>query len=361
MKTKKDFYKAIEKSLADEEFQLAIPDDFDYNSFEERNSPYFEKYGYEFSNVYARVYEHYNGIASEKYMPSPFWYWYVTPYLNRWPDSDFYTDKSNYDRVFPDVKKPETVIKRQFGYYWDCNNKQIERARAVAIIKDSICSDGLIVKPTSPKDTGCGRGVARIQTAEEVESVVDSFPCDFIIQRTLKCCPELAKYNPTSCNTVRVMTLRLGTSIINVGNFLRFGSQETYVDNISAGGGMIQVLQDGTICSKVGRLKKFDSQTVPESRFPAWNEILGASFELHSRIPTMDLCGWDFTVDASGEPVMIELNRLPGCMGLQALAGPIFGEDLTDEIMERMKFSQTLNRVSYRRVYQDGRSSVNVF
>lgn len=297
-----------------------------------------------------------NGIYSEKYIPASVYVSSIIFRLNDLQYSAAYVDKGFYDTLFPDVNRPKTFIKNVNGFYYDDKN---------AISKEEAISRCLNLKEAiiKPSVFGTwGEGVKLFHTdngfiPELNMSVPDLFlqyKKSFIIQSKLEQHPDLAKLNPTSVNTIRVMSYRKENEVIILYAVIRIGRLGKVVDNETAGGIKADInLQTGRIkgpafgSPKEKNMPQTDSGTTLDNYLiPSFPEVLEFVKNLHLRLPYFRLIGWDISVDKEGKPVMIEWNRSSELS--QVAHGPAFG-DYTEEILatalkERNTLTESINR-----------------
>ena len=161
---------------------------------------------------------------------------------------------------------------------------------------------------------------------------------NFIIQEKFEQHPDMAKLNPTSVNTIRVMSYRRNGEITILYAVVRIGREGKVVDNETAGGIKADInLQTGRINGvafgnpKEKTMPKTDSGVVLDNySIPSFPVILEFVKSLHERLPYFNLIGWDISVDKDGNPIMIEWNKAAELS--QVAHGPAFGE-YTEEIL----------------------------
>ena len=176
-------------------------------------------------------------------------------------------------------------------------------------------------------------------------SVADMFSHyknSFIIQSKLEQHPDLARLNPTSVNTIRVMSYMKDNEVIILYAIIRIGRMGQVVDNETAGGikadidlqtGRIKGLAYGSPTEK--NMPQTDSGAVLDGYLiPSFPQVLDFVKDLHYRLPYFRIVGWDITVDKNGKPVMIEWNRQAELS--QVAHGPAFGE-YTEEILSKAR------------------------
>lgn len=297
-----------------------------------------------------------NGIYSEKYIPASV---YVTSIIYRLNDLQYcpaYVDKGFYDTLFPDVNRPKTFIKNVNGFYYDDKNP-ISKAEAI-----DRCSNlkEAIIKPSVFGTWG--EGVKLFHTENGIIPDMDmsindlfaQYKKGFIVQSKLEQHPDLARLNPTSVNTIRVMSYRKEDEVIILYAVIRIGRLGKVVDNETAGGIKADIdLQTGRIKGPAfgnpteKNMPQTDSGAVLDNYLiPSFPQVLDFVKNLHLRLPYFRLIGWDISVDTNGQPVMIEWNKSAELS--QVAHGPAFG-DYTEEILatalkERNTLVESLNR-----------------
>ena len=302
---------------------------------------YFKKhFGREVPTYWHQYLYSRNGIYSEKYIPASIYNSSIIYSLNNFQFSLAYVDKGFYDTLFPDVNRPITLIKNVNGFYYDDKNP-ISKEEAI-----ERCSniEKVVIKPCILGHWGKGVNLFHAENGfipEMNMSVTDLFSRyekNFIIQSKLEQHPDLARLNPTSVNTIRVMSYRRENEVVILYATIRIGREGQFVDNETAGG----IKAD--IDLETGRIKgpAFGSPTEPimpqtdtgvdldSLLIPSFPQILDFVKDLHFRLPYFRLIGWDVSIDVEGKPVMIEWNRSAELS--QVAHGPAFG-DYTEEIL----------------------------
>lgn len=312
---------------------------------------YFKKYvgknvpTYWHQYIYSR-----NGLYSVKYIPASIYYSSILYRLNYHRFGYAYVDKGFYDTLFSDVNRPRTIIKNINGFYYDAN-KSISKEEAI-----SICSDlnGAVIKPSIFGHWGKGVELFHANNGfvpefnGSVEDLFAKYNRNFIVQEKLIQHPDLAKLNPSSVNTIRVLSYRNYNETRILYAVIRIGRKGKSVDNETAGGIKADIdLMTGRIKGPAfGNSKEKDMQetdsgvALDQYLLPSFSGIMDFVKDLHSRLPYFKLIGWDISVDANGDPVMIEWNK--GAELSQVAHGPAFG-DYTEEILtEAFKEKNTL-------------------
>lgn len=318
---------------------------------------YFKKnFGREVPTYWHQYLYSRNGLYSERYIPASI---YNSELLYRLNNNRFglpYADKGFYDTLFPNINRPRTLIKNMNGCFFD-NSNPITEKEAEEICKNT---EGVIIKPTLGGHWG--KGVRFFHTEEgyipELNmSLHDLFlqsKKNFIIQERLEQHPDIAKLNPTSVNTLRVLSYRTVDKEIKVlYAVIRIGRKDKVVDNETSGGIKADIdLQTGRIkgdafgSPKEKKMPQTDSGVVLNNYLiPSFPSVLEFVKDVHARLPYFNLIGWDIAVDKEGNPVLIEWNRAAELS--QVAHGPAFG-DYTEEILSVVKREKNTRYCDYQ-------------
>ena len=278
-----------------------------------------------------------NGGLSH-YMPDKFYYPFVDEYFTNPQHSKSFDDKNLYDLFFHDVKRPKTLFRKIRNLYLNSDYQVISREQALRLAKDN---DEVILKIT--KFSEGGRGIKFWKASENEDKDLLDFlnqSNHVICQNVIRQHAELSRLNPSSVNTVRVMTLMFDDKANVLSSVLRMGVNGSRVDNASSGGIVSGIMPDG-------RLKDvaFDTSGKKYLRHPqgtAFNSVLIPGFsqciELASTLAyrfssISRLISWDFAIGEDGMPLLIEFNVTWGQLDFHQLCnGPIFG-DLTKDVL----------------------------
>ena len=315
---------------------------------------YTKMFGCRVSTLWHQYYYSRNGHFSPKYIPSSEYHINMVYRLNYFDFRMAYVDKGIYDDFFSDINRPKTIVKNVNGYFSD-GKKALSREDAIERCQNL---EGAVVKPTL--DGMRGRGVKLFTTTEgqlddgsTVDQLFSSYKVNFIIQKRAEQHEGMMQLNPTSLNTIRVLTYRDIRQVYPMYAIARIGRMGQSVDNLSSGGLFADVdLTTGRIrergfsSPRENHIMKTDSGTVLDGfQIPSFEKIISLAKELHTRLPYFNLVGWDFGVDEAGEPLLIEWNRNPDIFS-QTAHGPAFG-DMTDEILTRVRSLPDTRLVKY--------------
>lgn len=260
------------------------------------------------------------GKYSKEYMPIDLFEADIIGRANRWDYIKAFRDK-NLDEVYlPHIKHPHSYLKNINGYYYYEGNP-VSKEEAIALCKNL---DNVVIKPTLLSK---GRGVKKISVSNgiiesdklTIEELFDTYKKDYIIQETIKQHDKLSALNPTSVNTIRIMTYRSGMEVLVVYSVIRIGRIGQVIDNQSAGGISTIINEDGTLGKYAfgvagdDMIEKTDTGIVLEGyQIPYFKKALDIVKQSHYDLPFFDIVGWDISINKEGDPVLVEWNGNPG-------------------------------------------------
>ncbi|KGN98569.1 hypothetical protein HR11_08535 [Porphyromonas macacae] len=291
-----------------------------------------------------------NGLFSPNYIPVDLYRSKIVYRLNDFRMKDAYVDKNIFEKIFGNmIKHPKTILRRINGLYYNGNYQTIKEEEAIIL-----CSNlsNVIIKPSI--ETTNGDRVKLISIKDGVieqskQSLIELFTVygkHFIIQKQVEQHDSLFSLNPSSTNTIRILTYRREETkeIVPLYSALRIGRKGKIVDNVGSGGFSVKISSDGVLQKygySIGYSLPFEYTDtgikLEGYRLPFFERIIHVCKELHNQLPYFDLAGWDISIDKGGEPVLIEWNVSPD---LLQSAGPAFRE-YTEEILKRVRKSKT--------------------
>lgn len=174
-----------------------------------------------------------------------------------------------------------------------------------------------IVKPA---DGSHGKGI-RIEDISKCNSLEAKFnelkEESPIIEELIVQHNELAEFNPTSVNTLRVVTLLSanGNPKVMTAN-LRVGNGNKFADNFHHDGIAALIDIDSGIVVTSGIDINFNRYFVhPHSgkqiigfKIPYWEKVVQTTLKAAKVTPTVGYIGWDVSIDKNGEIIIIEGN-----------------------------------------------------
>lgn len=259
------------------------------------------------------------GVFAKEYVPNNFYHCELIPRANE-SSMMALCDKNLCESFFPNERIVRTLLKNINGYYYS-DGKPISEAEAIAkfwnmddvIIKPSRESKGHGVNLLNVKD-----GVTNI-SGKTLSQVFKDYKRDFLIQELVRQHKDMAALNPSSVNTIRVLSYRSGMEILIIYSVVRIGRKDKVIDNQCSGGISTTVSEDGLLGEKAfggyyeDNILKTDSGIIlKDYRVPSYDKVIDMVKRLHMRLPFFDLVGWDMAVQEDGQPILIEFNTNPG-------------------------------------------------
>ena len=313
-----------------------------YQAYKNTICPYWAQYGVKPNLLWVKYYYSLTGSLDPRYIPNDVLARDIIPHFNNQIFVIPLADKNLNSVIYPQAKRPETVFKCMSGLY---RNEDFTPITEEEVISRLSADETFFIKP-SRNSSGGADILAFHGTADagEIRALLQKYACtDYIVQRAVKQHPELAALNASSVNTIRMITLLFRGEPRLLSSILRIGNPGSSVDNIGAGGYQCDIRPDGTLGElaythgKSGR-DEFVTESSRGLRFggiavPSYDKVRQTALDLARKMPYHGYVAWDFAVDETGDPVLIEYNvHIPGQN--QETSGPTFG-DLTDEEIGR--------------------------
>ena len=262
-----------------------------------------------------------NGIFSKYYIPDTVYTVDLLPKANDRQMTPFLTDKNFTDILLPVGENVvHSVLKNINGYYY-FEDQPVSPDEAV-----SRCSNlkEVIIKPSK---TSKGKGILLFSATDGITDIqgktvaqlFKDYNRDFLIQHRVRQHKEMAALNPTSLNTLRILSYRSGMEILIIYTVARIGRMNQVVDNQSAGGLCTPVSPQGTLgkysfgTAGSDLIEQTDTGIKLEGyQIPSYDKAIEFVKRLHYRLPNLNIVGWDVAIGEDGEPILIEFNVGPG-------------------------------------------------
>ena len=272
------------------------------------------------------------------YLPRYIWYTYMYDIVNPPSVSKVFSDKLLFPLLFPSVKQPRIIIGYYNGSYITDNFSPLTEDQAIARVLDY--GKPIIIKQSV--ETMGGKGIEFLDQYDSEVLLKDfnSRNKNFLVQEIIEQSDDIAFYNPSSLNTIRIETLLLNGKCSVVFRMLRHGIEGMRLDNLSSGGLGVGIKEDGTlsfavsdqICEKSDT--HYSGKKYYECRVPNFSTICDTACKLHYIVSQSGFVGWDFALDKNNDPVLIEANFIrPGTMDQYLNEKPLFG-DRTQEVID---------------------------
>lgn len=302
---------------------------------------FWSKYTKHFTPLWHELFAQRTGIFDARYIPVDVHFTEIEDKLNDWSSAHGFDNKNNYSMYFPEVRHPKSVFRKLHGVYHDDDFRLITKEQAIQNCIE--CGDVIFKVAT---DSGKGGGISfwRSEDGEiELRRMMEELPEDTNAQEYIKQHPMMAKMNPSSCNTIRVMTLVDGTDVKVISAYYQVGvSKEARMGQVSIGGVCVSIKPDGSLYKRAYDEHYHAIEVHPNGmrfegyRIPSFDKVCETAKMLHQKVGDFLLISWDFTVGEDGEPIFIEMNlNYGGIMYHQLSKGPLFG-DQTEEILDKV-------------------------
>ena len=290
------------------------------------------------------------GKFDVRYIPSSLYRIELIGRMNIWNRVGLFSDKYLSDILLVDVKQPKTILKNINGYYYSAG-------KAISIDEAAkICNNlnNVIIKPSLEEG---GSGVRSLNVSNGltdfdgmlIEDVFKQYKKDFLIQEKIIQHKDMKLLNPSSVNTIRVLTYRNEMDVFVLYAVVRIGKAGMVIDNESKGGISAKINEDGKLAKYAYGAPGNDKVQFTDSgvkldgfKIPSFDKVIVSAKQAHYQLPFFDIIGWDFCIDESGEPVMIEWNSNPDLS--QSANGPAFGQYTEKILSEVYKKENTRNK-----------------
>lgn len=300
--------------------------------------------GYRLSYKELEVYKYFNGF-DPRYLGHNLYLPLIARRLNNYHYTKFFEDKGLLGHLSRTVEFPHCIVRCIDGEYYDDEFKQISKASAYDIVSGH---KGKLVFKLSRGSSG-GHGVQIIELSSDTDprqqaiKLMNTFGKDYVVQEAICQHEMMARFNPSSVNTLRIATLYLNGAASLCWTILRIGKDGAFVDNMSSGGMGVGVDRFGKLhdfgydyaCHQIHEINNIRFAGVQLEFIPRIIEYI-----LKKHVEEFSLCkfiGWDVCVSEEGKIIIIEVNSSqPGIFQEQLCMGPVFG-DRTEEVIEYVK------------------------
>lgn len=278
-----------------------------------------------------------NGIFSPEFMFNSFVNQEIVPRFNNPKMSPAWSDKCYLDSNLPGVLVPRTILRNVNGQFFDSDFKSIDNKIAEKIFEDNKSS--LIVKKSIL--TGGGTSITIHKKPSGASKIFDKYKRNFVVQEVIDQHPILSDLNPSSLNTLRIISFSFKGEIHIVLSALRVGAEGSCIDNITSGGVAFGVNDDGRLLSTAREywgwpIFHSKSETIANNKtvIPSYSKILDIVKEHHPRFPHFGFIAWDVAIDRCSRPVVMEMNLIQiNVQPFQEAVGKPFFGDMTEEVL----------------------------
>ena len=281
------------------------------------------------------------GHFTKEYVPKDIYHYDILPRANEKSLHHTYCDKNLTDVFFDKADVAHAILKNMKGRYF-YEDRPVSEQEAV-----ELCSNmsNVIIKPSRLSK---GHGVKLISVANGITNVdgktiaelFKDYKQNFLIQECVKQHKDMAGPNPTSVNTIRILSYHSKDEVLIIYSVVRIGRKGSVIDNQSAGGISTAIDENGRLAATAfggyveNDIGKTDSGIeLAGYQLPSYDRVIDFVKRLHLRLPFFDIVGWDVAVREDGSPVLIEFNLNPGLS--QSAFGSGMGE-YTERIIREL-------------------------
>ena len=269
-----------------------------------------------------RLYSHYCGCIPE-IVPEDIGRIIIEEKLNPSRYRDFYNDKSLYPVLLGTTKVPQTILCR-------INGSVILDASLTPLRTDveTACCNAkrVILKPSIDSSSGQGIEMFEYDNGKYINEkrailTMDyllNYSKNFVLQEVIKQHYDLARFNESSLNSIRIATYRSVKDEKShvLSAILRMWKSGSCVDNAHAGGRYVGIdVKTGKLgnytCDQYGNKSPIWNQVDFSNNtfyIPCWNSVVSLSKEISQKVYHHRLLALDLTVDKDGTPLLIEYN-----------------------------------------------------
>ena len=147
-------------------------------------------------------------------------------------------------------------------------------------------------------------------TPEEFAAELGGDGYTWIVQDYIHQHQTMANFNPTSVNTLRIVTYHTGERCFVEDAAVRMGYPGELVDNAFSDGFYTNVDKTGKLHESLFNFSH-KSRRIHEwqdVRIPSCEQAFQFCVDLHSRTPELFSVGWDIAIKEDGTPIVIEAN-----------------------------------------------------
>lgn len=281
---------------------------------------------------------HVNYITDEMYFND------INYYFNDFAAFKFIDNKTNYDKLFPNINQPKILVSRKNGF-WFIQDEIVSLDKAIEILLNE---PAVFVKRAT--DCGGASGVFFVENKTEEQfrkdflEKVKKIPTDIAVQKLVVQHQKIANLNPDSVNTIRILTILQKDGTVKVySSLLRIGGGKEKVDNFCAGGMAVGIDNDGLLREYGYYLNGNRITTHPLTKIvfkgycvPSIEKAKELVKQAHVYVPHFRMVSWDVAIEDDGTPILIEANLADGQLDFHQLCnGPLFKED-TKKILDEV-------------------------
>lgn len=320
------------------------------------------------TDAWLRFLSNVSGIVDYRYCPDDMYYAVIERVLNNCDWGVGGMSDKNMMALFVDAKdSPYNILRYMRGRFCDQEYRTLTESQAAALLMED---HGELIGKVVDESGGHGVAAYKFVGARYVSKDgqpltidrIKSFGSSWMLQERIQQCDFSAQFNPSSCNTCRIITLRSPwngkTRVAAAG--MRFGVSDAVIDNMSQGGMCVAVSRKGEL-GRIAATNWYKGEPVlkhPVSGIvfegqvhPYFKQMDELACKYAAKNPYMNILSWDMIADKDGHIKILEVN--PAGQGIdwpQFDFGPLLGED-TEEFVDWCAVHKELNKFNHFRTW----------
>lgn len=262
--------------------------------------------------------------------------------------SDIATFKFGYS--VNDITKIQYIIEksdsyRQFSKYFKRDVLIFDKYTKWKDFKKFIDKHKIFIKKKT--NSSQGNNIELVNT-ENIKNIKEYFNTKkntdrFLLEELVVQSKEMAKFNASSVNTIRCMTMLMKDGTVEVPYcFMRTGRNGSFVDNGGAGGILIGVDEKTGVLNtdgfdEYGNIYKIHPDSKIQfkgSKIPKWQDMLNICKSIAKDVNGMGFLSWDMSYTDNGW-VVIEVNAIGQLIGPQIVMQKGIKSEV-DNLLKRM-------------------------
>lgn len=295
-----------------------------------------------------RLFSRLSGIIDYRYVPNDLYQTLIERVLNDYARRNLECeDKNSLDIYIDKAYTPEVVLRYIRGMFMDEDYNVLSMTEVDELLEKN---QGDLIGKIAVGSLG-GHGVEMYNYDDQSHRYCkkDGSPLtrddisslgSYILEKRIIQCDFTAQFNPSSCNTFRMITLRCpwDGQIVLLKTGFRVGVSALPVDNLSSGGICVPVDENGRLgeCAfsymAMTQYARYTEHPVTHICFkgklhPMFEQMRQAVLSQHKRIPYNNILAWDVVSTNDGSIKILEVNAVTISIDwVQYGFGPLFGE-----------------------------------
>ena len=263
---------------------------------------YYKKFGFKIKTDWHQYIYNVTGEYSPLMIPEDFFHSVLERIYNV-RGFTAWEDKAFMPFILKDVIFPETICCCVNGYFYDANRDMVSQKTAMKIIMEN---ENAIAKPTLA--LGGGKGIVLVDCSNPEQTLKSLRGTNFIIQKIIRQSPQMARFNPSSVNTEKIVSFLFQGEVFILSTIVRVGALGSITDNVGEGNGWIIGINDNGEMRSCGLdvyghiyETDFYGKKIEGTILSHHEEICEIIKRSHKLFPYFGLMSWDFCVNEKNQ------------------------------------------------------------